>query len=310
MYLKCLLLILSLVQIHAKVTVSGLSSGGAMAVQFHIAHSSVVKGAAIVAGAPYYCAHDSIDKAHTHMQNPDLIDLDDLYTETTKAHSAGSIDPLSHLNSSKVYLYSGTQDSVVNPGAMLKTQQYYQNYVPTSSIKSVFNISSEHGFITTNFGNTCSTAGSPFLNNCNYDQAGDILDYFYGPLHRAVSPKNSSIISLSQATFAPQTGLDAASLDDNAYLYVPEGCSGCDVHIAFHGCDQLISSIGTTFVKHAGFNGWAEANKIVIIYPQAKKTTTNPKGCWDWWGYTGTGYASQSAAQITTIQKYVGLRHW
>ena len=40
----------------AGITVSGLSSGGFMAVQLHVAYSSTFKrGAGIVAGGPYYC---------------------------------------------------------------------------------------------------------------------------------------------------------------------------------------------------------------------------------------------------------------
>lgn len=38
------------------VTVSGLSAGGFMAVQVHVAFSSVVNGSAIFAGGPYFCA--------------------------------------------------------------------------------------------------------------------------------------------------------------------------------------------------------------------------------------------------------------
>ena len=44
-------------------SVSGLSSGGYMAVQFHVAYSSLVKGAGIIAGGPYFCAQDSQDTA-------------------------------------------------------------------------------------------------------------------------------------------------------------------------------------------------------------------------------------------------------
>ncbi len=36
------------------ITVSGISSGGFMAVQFHVAHSSTVGGAGVVAGGPYW----------------------------------------------------------------------------------------------------------------------------------------------------------------------------------------------------------------------------------------------------------------
>src|ERR1700751_4545651 len=38
------------------ISVSGLSSGGYMAVQFEVAFSSILKGAGIIAGGPYYCA--------------------------------------------------------------------------------------------------------------------------------------------------------------------------------------------------------------------------------------------------------------
>src|SRR5690348_12922961 len=41
----------------SQASVSGLSSGGYMAVQFEVAFSSLVRGAGIIAGGPYYCAH-------------------------------------------------------------------------------------------------------------------------------------------------------------------------------------------------------------------------------------------------------------
>jgi len=37
-------------------TVSGISSGGYMAVQLHVIFSDTFQGAGIVAGGPYYCA--------------------------------------------------------------------------------------------------------------------------------------------------------------------------------------------------------------------------------------------------------------
>lgn len=42
------------------ITTSGLSSGGYMAVQLHVAHSSIIEGSAIYAGGPYYCAQNSL----------------------------------------------------------------------------------------------------------------------------------------------------------------------------------------------------------------------------------------------------------
>ena len=48
----------------SEISVSGLSSGGFMAVQVHVAHSATFKrGAGIVAGGPYYCSEGSLADA-------------------------------------------------------------------------------------------------------------------------------------------------------------------------------------------------------------------------------------------------------
>ncbi|MFX5839722.1 hypothetical protein ABTE60_20645, partial [Acinetobacter baumannii] len=44
-------------------TVSGLSSGAAMAVQLGVAHSSRVRGIGIVSGPPYLCAQGFVTRA-------------------------------------------------------------------------------------------------------------------------------------------------------------------------------------------------------------------------------------------------------
>ena len=43
-----------------RISVSGISSGGFMAHQFHVAHSEHIVGAGIVAGGPYFCARGNI----------------------------------------------------------------------------------------------------------------------------------------------------------------------------------------------------------------------------------------------------------
>ncbi|WP_232364957.1 hypothetical protein [Salinimonas marina] len=45
------------------ITVSGLSSGGYMANQFHLAYSDRVDGAAIISAGPFYCAQNDITVA-------------------------------------------------------------------------------------------------------------------------------------------------------------------------------------------------------------------------------------------------------
>jgi hypothetical protein len=88
------------------ISVSGLSSGGYMAVQFEVAYSSLVMGAAVIAGGPYYCAQGRLEIASpncvcvpilactfvpTTRHVPHLIDVTD-----RNAHS-GAIDPTANL---------------------------------------------------------------------------------------------------------------------------------------------------------------------------------------------------------------------
>lgn len=61
-----------------------------------------------------------------------------------------------------------------------------------------------------------------------------------------------------------------------------------------------------TYARHAGYNQWAEANNIVVVYPQAAHSyvfPSNPQGCYDWWGYTGSDYAFKSGKQMDVVHK-------
>jgi len=87
-------------------------------------------------------------------------------------------------------------------------------------------------------------------------------------------------------------------MDDTGYVFIPKGCESanadCKVHVAFHGCEQGKSFVDETFVTDAGYLEWAGVNNIITLFPQATKTAMkNPKGCWDWWGYTDSNYVTQ-----------------
>ena len=61
-------------------------------------------------------------------------------------------------------------------------------------------------------------------------------------------------------------------------------------------------------MHYAGFNEWAEANDIVILYPAMRKwgTTYETKiGCWDGYGQTGDDYALQSGGQMATVRRMI-----
>jgi poly(3-hydroxybutyrate) depolymerase len=73
------------------------------------------------------------------------------------------------------------------------------------------------------------------------------------------------------------------------YVYVPASCQstagkGCVVHVVFHGCRQVAGDVGDYVYSKLGYNGWADTNNIIVLYPQVDPTASsvNPQGCWDW----------------------------
>jgi len=134
----------------------------------------------------------------------------------------------------------------------------------------------------------------------------------YGTLNGPVTPIDGNIKTLDQKQFTPgNVEPSSISMDNNAYVYVPTGCQqshqSCKLHVSLHGCLQGAGTIGEIYVSHAGWNKWAEANNIIVLYPQAISTVNplNPEGCWDWWGYTSPDYANNKGAQMVTIKNMI-----
>jgi len=299
----------------SKISVSGLSAGGFMAVQYHVSYSQNIMGIGVIAGGPYWCAMDNLGTALSScMTTPDLISVEELVSATSFAYNSDSIDNTKSIANAKLYLFSGTQDTVVNTGVVKKTATYYTNYMPSSQITQVYTIPAEHSFPTTNTSfPDCDHLGTPYINNCGYDAAGEVLQTIYGTLQSPVPQNFSNIIELNQANFVPSGWTIAkASLYSTAYAYIPTACANnntsCSLHVAFHGCEQTIANIGDLFYLYTGYNDWAESNNIIILYPQAAMSDSvpyNPKGCFDWWGYTESSYATQLAPQPKTVEAMI-----
>ena len=81
----------------SQTTVSGLSSGGFMAVQLHVAYSATFKtGAGVVAGGPFYCAEDSVVNATGRcMKHDSSIPVSSLVSTTNSWASSGYLDAVS-----------------------------------------------------------------------------------------------------------------------------------------------------------------------------------------------------------------------
>ena len=286
-------------------TVSGLSSGGFMAVQLHVAFSATFKkGAGVVAGGPFYCAEGSVTNATGRcMASPAGIPISTLVNTTNSWASAGTVDPVANLQNSKVYLFSGTLDSVVKPGVMDALKNYYASFVPAANTVFKKDIAAEHALVTDDYGSSCSNKGSPYINNCNFDLAGVMLSHLYGPLNarnNATLP-NGNFVEFNQSQFITNHGMAATG-----WAYIPQTCTSgtqCRLHVALHGCQQNVSTVQQQWVRNTGYNRWADTNNMVVLYPQTSTQATN--SCWDWWGYDSANYAKKSGPQMAAIKAMV-----
>ena len=126
-------------------------------------------------------------------------------------------------------------------------------------------------------GERLGITATPFVSDCDYDQAKAILAWIYGPLTPAEGPPKGRFIVFDQQPFSePGDGFA-----DEGVVYVPPSCTerpGCRVHIALHGCEQSREAVGDDFIKESGYAEIADANRLVILFPQAKSITgINPK---------------------------------
>jgi poly(3-hydroxybutyrate) depolymerase len=292
----------------SSITVSGISAGAYFASQMHYAFSSLVKGSGVIAGGPFYCAQNMVAAALTNcMSDPILINVDELIDAARGFEKSGAIDPLEGMQDAPVFIYSGTKDSVVYTDVVRKAETMYRHF--GAAITSEYSIPAEHSQPTVSYGNDCGYLGEPFISKCNYDAAGTVLQVLYGSLVKpSSSPDPSEVQTFSQEKYLPPGKRPSEiSLADQGYLYVPPQCSNqsktCRLHVAFHGC--LMNS--NEYSQHGGYNSWALANDIVMLYPMAAKNILmNPKGCFNWWGYGGDdAYATKNGDQMQTVRNMI-----
>lgn len=305
-------------------TVSGVSSGAYMAGQVHLAHNSIVTGAALVAGGPYGCAQSvytrgiigpgsaliNASRAINGCMGNELASWGvpnprQLAEQAQGFAREGRIDPIETTAGDRIYLFSGTQDETVLPEIGLAALHFYEHIgVPADRIKRIADVPAGHGFIAKGKGGACDASAKPFINDCAYDQAGDLLAYLLGSLAPPDETASTERLIFDQHAFT--SDLIDHGLAREGVVLMPERCrreAGCRVHVVFHGCRQSRAEVGDTFIEDSGYARWAGPNRLIVLMPQAQSSTANPYGCWDWWGYTGSEYLTRKGSQIVAVRR-------
>ena len=325
----------------ASVTVSGLSSGAFFAHQFHIAYSSRISGAGIVAGGPYGCVDiisnpfwpfarlDRLSAALvgcTHYLgsrywglSPNPPEAEDVFALIQTAYRSGEIDDPQNLADDRVWLFRGAQDDVVPATVAQSLTELYQSLRIKGEALKVMNddpvpvvshgMPVGAGFDSRFPARSCGEHLPPFIIQCGFSAAQLILDHLYAdlpPVEPLDAHQNGKLSAYDQSDFFTESS--TSSLSPVGYIYIPTTCLSkeCRLHIAFHGCRQNVDAQGDQrvhddFIRDAGYNSWAAANRTVVLYPQVTQTSKNPNACWDFWGYSGTEWRSRDGLQMRAV---------
>ena len=199
------------------------------------------------------------------------------------------------------------------------------------------------------FPNELYRGNDPWLYHCPYPNEYDpvvdgysmakvLLNHIYGDIKDSMEPVGE-ITSYEQLQFIDDP--DIKTVDDlhrhgigeTLYVYMPSVCKDdpqqCDkLHVALHGCQQFpewtfTGKVGSAkegekiqfndLFYNGPFNGIAEANGIVILYPQAynignAQDDTNPYGCWEFWPFyeeDKDNYYTQEGVEMRMIKAMV-----
>jgi poly(3-hydroxybutyrate) depolymerase len=311
-------------------SISGISSGAFMAVQFGTAWSSVIKGVGVIAGGQYWCAQADADDFINNFTLPIMHAtgscmigpppaLSRSFAKADAKAASGDIDPLRFVSRQKVYVFHGTNDAVVAKSVTDAAADFYRHYLGEASRGNLYYqtaVGAGHSLVVAREPhlsalNACNDNKIPFIDQCGYDQAGIVLQHIYGALNAANRGQLSGTTKrFDQSVYTKPHDTGSLSLGDTGYVFVPKDCAegaACRVHIALHGCKQDVGDIDRHFVDDTGYNAWADTNHLIVLYPQTMPNSFlpfNPQACWDWWSYVDhqDSYVTKSGSQIKTIK--------
>jgi len=290
-------------------TVSGVSAGGYMATQYQVAYARDVAGAGIIGAGPWFCAQGVMTRALQDCLAGTTGGPDDqaLVTTLRASAAAGVVDDPSWLALDRIWLFHGARDAKIGESVADSLLRFYKAFVPIGQIRYETRVPAAHGFPTLAEGSPCEAAEPPWILACGFDAAGELLQHLYGGLAAPSGEVSGTLQEFRQERYV--SGGRSASMAATGFVFVPGRCAAgapCRLHVAFHGCRQGIGFIGRTFARRAGYERWADANDIVVLYPQAEASRfwpLNPAGCWDWWGYSGPNYASREGLQLKAVRR-------
>jgi poly(3-hydroxybutyrate) depolymerase len=297
-----------------QVSISGVSSGAAMALQYAVAHSSSIIGVGSVAGAAWECAEGDLARAQQVCM--DKRGMPQAKTGVARQFAAeGKIDSLPGNTTSTLkrsFVFQSPQDEVINPRSGQANIEFLNALTGVAPNVDLGHSddgteSAGHGIISPDGTDSCSGTGTTFIRRCGgEDNPAEVLSAMYGGAFPDVSMRKAVpeadvwefdqqvLIDAVKKEAMPVSGdyvwwyqavqsIERQNLDlaPTGYIYLPTAVCGqgkppCRVHVALHGCAQDPK----VFAQKSGYNDWAEHYRAIIVYPAIKARQPWP---WDYY---------------------------
>ena len=287
------------------VSLSGVSAGAAMAVQYAVAHSASIVGVGAVAAPGWGCAEGRIAQAiNDCMCGRHAVDSKVATARALAGSKEGDIDPLPSgkpraLKRSYVFHSAGDATVVAQPArAGIDFLASFTGAAPVVDSGNPGDGSNQagHGIISPDGSDSCSGAASTYVRRCGAeDNAGKLFLALYGqgaaydaggrvnaipaadvwqfdqqPMIDAVKQDAGTIAADSLLFFMfPTKSLRRQNLDmaSTGYLYVPPNCRRAGSQCAVHIALHGCKQDAKNFATTAGYNNWAEHYKVIVVYP-------------------------------------------
>ncbi|MEU7015714.1 PHB depolymerase family esterase [Streptomyces sp. NPDC046385] len=291
---------------------AGVSAGGFMATQLHVAYSGEISGSAVFASGPYGCARNTLSTAlNACMNTTQDLQLAALEQTTRDWSAQGLVDPVANLSGDPVYVFSGTGDTTVKQPVATALADFYGRF--GARVRYNRATAAGHAWISPLGPNSCAVTQSPWINDCGTDAERELLGQLLGTVAAPAAAPAGTLIRFDQNAYAPGGSAAALSMGDDGFAYVPKSCADgavCTLMVALHGCKQAYGhqGFGSRFLEGAYLNEYADTNDMIVLYPQAAATGSleNPNACWNWWGYLGdSAYARHGGKQIEAVMGMV-----
>jgi hypothetical protein len=171
-----------------QVSISGLSSGGAMALQYAVAHSGSIIGVGSVAGPAWYCAEGDL----AHAMQVCMKGQGTVRPKTDLARqfaAAGKIDSLSGNTTSALkhsFVFQSKDDEVLNPRSGQANVDFLAALTGVApkvdqGRSDDGSANAGHGIISPDGTDSCSGKGKTFIRRCGAeDNPAEVLSTMYG----------------------------------------------------------------------------------------------------------------------------------